>query len=159
MPTSDLNSLLSEAVSAHGQEHVARVLSELIQTDHGPTVLTIVANAGVHEIPLRFLRGEVFEASRGNWDASSEAALLSELTKLLEALARKLRARRWDRVYLIPTGHPILSVQIKAMVYRILRMNTIDLYYSSGTYFEVAIDQRAVALRAGQDTDPAGDEE
>lgn len=157
MPTSDLLPLLEQAVVARGQERVARVLIDLIGSDQEPPVLTIVANAGVHEIPPRYLRGDVYEASRGNWDASSEAALVGELTRILEALARKLRARRWERVYLIPTGHPILSVNIKSMVYRILRMNTVDLYYSSGAYFEVSIDQRAVALRAGHGVEAGGD--
>ena len=90
---------------------------------------------------------EVYEASRGDWDVSTEDALLRELQAILSRLVDKLRSQRWDRVYLIPTGHPVLSLQIKAMVYRILRINTIDLYHKSGNYFEVDLDQRAIALR------------
>jgi hypothetical protein len=104
---------------------------------------------GVHEIPKAYLRGEVYEASRGDWDASTEEALLLELKAILSRLANKLRSNRWKRVYLIPTGHPVLSLQIKAMVYRLLRFNTIDLYHKAGTYFEINLDQRAIALDAG----------
>ena len=124
-------------------------MNELLLPAATQRVLTIVANAGVHQIPERYLRGEVYEASRGNWDATSEAALVGELTKLLEALALKLRAQPWERVYLVPTGHPIFALQIKAMVYRVLRFNTVDLYYKAGTYFDIDIDQRAVALSVG----------
>jgi hypothetical protein len=120
-----------------------------INVSESPVVLTIVANAGVHEIPRDYLRGEVFEASRGDWNASTEEALLLELKAILSRLANKLRSGRWERVYLIPTGHPVLSLQIKTMVYRLLRLNTIDLYYKGGTYIEVNLDHRAIALDAG----------
>jgi hypothetical protein len=126
------------------------VLEDLLkQSVPEPAVLTIVANVGVHEIPKAYLRGEVYEASRGDWDASTEEALLLELKAILSRLANKLRSNRWKRVYLIPTGHPVLSLQIKAMVYRLLRFNTIDLYHKAGTYFEINLDQRAIALDAG----------
>jgi hypothetical protein len=131
-------------------EQVVAVLEDLLkQSVPEPAVLTIVANVGVHEIPKAYLRGEVYEASRGDWDASTEEALLLELKAILSRLANKLRSNRWKRVYLIPTGHPVLSLQIKAMVYRLLRFNTIDLYHKAGTYFEINLDQRAIALDAG----------
>jgi len=149
MPSPDLQRLLEQAIELHGTEHMTRVLNELLRPAASQRVLTIIANAGVHQIPERYLRGEVYEASRGNWDATSEAALIGELTKLLEALAEKLRSQPWERVYLVPTGHPIFALQIKAMVYRILRLNTVDLYYKAGTYFDIDIDQRAVALGVG----------
>ena len=152
MSSPDVQELLERAIAVHGAEQVSQVLNELLRATPGQRVLTIVANAGVHQIPDRYLRGEVYEASRGNWNATSEAALVGELTKLLEALAAKLRAQSWERVYLVPTGHPILALQIKAMVYRILRLNTVDLYYARGTYFDIDIDQRAVALSTGSGT-------
>lgn len=147
MKPSDLHKLLDEAVKSRGASAVAEALQGLLKPS-GPesTVLTIIANAGVHEIPRTYLRGEVYRASQGDWDASSEEALRGELNAILARLANKLRSRRWQRVYLIPTGHPVLSVQIKAMVYRLLRINTIDLYHKAGTYFEIDIDQRAIAL-------------
>lgn len=143
----DLHTLLDEAVTTAGAEQVKRVLQALIDaTSPEPATLTIIANAGVHEIPTRYLRGEVYEASRGDWQVSTAEALAVELRGILLRLASKLRSRAWGTVYLVPTGHPVLSLQIKTMVYRVLRINSIDLYYKAGSYFEVNIDQRAVAL-------------
>jgi len=144
---SDLHKLLDQALKSSGRSRLEATLKGLASDDVSKNgVLTIVANAGVHSIPETFLRGEVYEASRGDWDVSTEEALLLELRGILSRLVSKLRSRRWSRVYLIPTGHPILSIQIKALVYRVLRLNTIDLYYKQGSYFEVDLDQRDIAL-------------
>jgi hypothetical protein len=147
---SDLHRLLDEALKTTSADHVVAALEGLVAPSRSQVgVLTIIANAGVHEIPHAYLRGEVYEASRGDWDASTEEALLLELRGILSRLVDKLRSERWNRVYLIPTGHPVLSLQIKAMVYRLLRFNTIDLYYKAGTYLEVNLDQREIALAKG----------
>lgn len=147
MKPDDLHKLLDEVLKTTDSQHVEAALENLLTLSvPEPAVLTIVANAGIHEIPAGYLRGEVYEASRGDWDVSSEESLRLELTAILSRLAGKLRSGRWKRVYLIPTGHPVLSLQIKAMVYRLLRLNTIDLYHKAGIYFEVSLDQRAIAL-------------
>ncbi|MGA8433085.1 MAG: hypothetical protein WB729_24905 [Candidatus Sulfotelmatobacter sp.] len=147
MKDSDLHNLLDKAVESSGTVRVVAALEGLaVAVAPEEHVLTIIANAGVHTIPQSFLRGEVYEASRGDWNASTEEALLSELSRILSEVVNKLRSKNWKRVYLIPTGHPVLSLQIKAMVYRILRLNTIDLYYKAGSYFEIDLDQRAIAL-------------
>jgi hypothetical protein len=143
----DVHKLLDDVLKSRSAEQVVAALEGLRKNIAvEPTVLTIIANAGVHEIPQLYLRGDVYEASRGDWDASTEEALLLELKAILSRLASKLRSQRWSRVYLIPTGHPVLSLQIKSMVYRLLRFNTIDLYHKAGAYFEVNLDQRAIAL-------------
>jgi hypothetical protein len=54
----------------------------------------------------------------------------------------------WRKVYLVPTGHPVVSMQIKTLVYRVLRMNTIDLVYLNGVYYTLDLDQREVAIAA-----------
>jgi len=151
---SDLHRLLDDVLKSRESEKVLAALENLLKDDASEAkVLTIVANAGVHRIPEAYLRGEVYEASRGDWDASTEEALLLELKAILSRLVDKLRSGRWKRIYLIPTGHPILSLQIKAMVYRLLRYNTIDLYYKAGIYIEVNLDQRTIALEAGEGAD------
>jgi hypothetical protein len=150
MQQNEIHKLLDEALKTSGAERVVAALEGLVTPDASEVgVLTIIANAGVHEIPQAYLRGEIYEASRGNWDASTEEALMLELRAILSRLVDKLRSAQWSRVYLIPTGHPVLSLQIKTMVYRLLRFNTIDLYHKAGTYFEVDLDQRAVALDEG----------
>lgn len=151
MNRTDLQTLLDEAVAATSAEQVADTLRRFLEIiPDEPETLTIIANTGLHEIPASYLRGEVYPASRGDWQVSTKEALLKEMTAILSRLATKLRSRSWKRVYLIPTGHPVLSLQIKSMVYRVLRINSIDLYYKAGTYFEVDIDQRAVALKSDE---------
>lgn len=149
MQQENLHKLLDEVLQTRDVEDVKAALGSLLnQSGAERKVLTIIANAGIHEIPRRYLRGEIYEASRGDWDVSTEEALLLELKAILSRLARKLRTGSWERVYLIPTGHPVLSLQIKTMVYRVLRLNTIDLYHKAGSYFEVNLDQRTIALEA-----------
>ena len=146
MKDDDLHKLLDRAIKVSGSSRAEEALRDLVSDESGEAILTIIANAGVHRVPAAFLRGEVYEASRGDWDVSTEEALLAELNEILAHLVAKLHSRHWTRVYLVPTGHPILSIQIKALVYRVLRINTTDLYYKNGSYFEVELDQRAVAL-------------
>jgi hypothetical protein len=142
----DPHIVLDEVLQKTSPDQVLEVLNSMLRPSAPDYVLTIISNAGVHEIAKAHLHGEVYEASRGNWDASSESLLVSELRGILSELVKKLRSKQWKRVYLIPTGHPVLSLQIKAMVYRVLRLNTVDLYYKAGTYFEVDLDQRAIAI-------------
>ncbi len=121
MKVSELRKLLDQAVQSSGNDRVVAALENLAATDQPEKgVLTIVSNAGIHSIPEAFLRGEIYEASRGDWDVSTEEALKTELTRILARLVIKLHRGHWRRVYLIPTGHPILSLQIKTMVYRVL---------------------------------------
>src|ERR1700674_4726274 len=104
MPQSDLHRLLDEALKMKGTAPVEAALEGLLASGEPESqALTIIANAGVHEVPSAYLRGEVYEASRGDWDASTEEALSIELRRILSQLAKKLRSRRWDRIYLIPT--------------------------------------------------------
>lgn len=54
-------------------------------------VLTIVANAGVHRVPDRYLRGEVFVASQGNWATDTNEDMNREVREILVKVARKLK--------------------------------------------------------------------
>ena len=143
----DLTSLLDIAVESAGTERVAEVLTSLARRETLTDTLTLVSNAGVHTIPGSYLHGDIYEVSRGDWTASTSAEVHEELTRLLRALAHKLRSRPWRQVYLVPTGHPILTVNVKLLVYRLLRINTIDLYYRAGQYIEVHIDHRRLSLQ------------
>lgn len=141
-----LTELLARAVDAAGRDEVANALTALVERQTAIDTLTLIANAGVHTIPEPYLRGEVFEVSRGNWTANTSDEVHEELTHLLTGLAAKLRSRPWKQVFLVPTGHPILTLNVKLLVYRLLRINTIDLYYKSGTYIDVHIDHRRISL-------------
>ena len=152
----DLNSLLDTAVGAAGADRVAEVLTSLARRETLTDTLTLIANAGVHTIPDRYLHGDIYEVSRGDWAVSTPAEVHEELTRLLQGLAHKLRSHPWRRVYLVPTGHPILTVNIKLLVYRLLRINTMDLYYRAGQYIEVHIDHRRLSLQTESDGDTCG---
>jgi hypothetical protein len=146
-----LAQLLDLCVAQRGAEQTEHVLRALLEPPGGPEadrVLTIIANVGVHEIPSEHLRGQVYAASQGNWSAATEEDLRAEVVRILLGVAAKLKERPWQTIYLVPTGHPIVSMQIKTLVYRALRINTIDLAYLNGTYFTVQIDQREIALMA-----------
>lgn len=146
MTDAELAELVSKAVAAVGYERVSEQLAPLVPSESESRTLTLVSNAGVHTIPPEYLRGEVFEVSRGSWAAETPEEVHSELRDLLSGLARKLRSRPWRKVFLIPTGHPILTIHIKLLVYRLLRINTIDFYYRSGEYIEVELDHREISL-------------
>src|ERR1035441_8437093 len=81
-----LHELLDEVLKTRDSEEVVVALENLRgQNAPEATILTIIANAGVHEIPKAYLRGEVYEASRGDWDAKTEEALLLELSRILRS--------------------------------------------------------------------------
>jgi len=142
----EVDNLVRFAIAAVGRDKLIEGLSSLASTGHHQRTLTLISNAGVHTIPKEYLRGEVYEVSRGNWTASTADEVKEELTRLLTDLARKLRSNAWQTVYLVPTGHPILTMNVKLLVYRLLRLNTIDIYYREGTYLEVQLDHRRIAL-------------
>jgi len=149
MSSRELAHAVEAAVASCGERKVTTLLQGLVRDDDiDELVLTVVGNTGVHEIPSEYLRGIVYSASHGNWSAHGKDSVVRELTRILTKLVRQLRSRPWKRVYFIPTGHPVLSSHIKTMVYRILRLNTIDLYYKDGEYLEIDIDHRELAIDA-----------
>ena len=146
-----LEHLLDQCVSKLGEEAVEKALQLLVADESGPDasqVLTIVANAGVHTIPESYLRGEVYVASRGNWRVDNDETLNSQVSQILTGVARKLKERQWRRIYLIPTGHPAVSMNIQLLVYRAIRLNTIDWVYINGEYYLLTIDQSEISIGA-----------
>jgi hypothetical protein len=107
------------------------------------SALTIIANEGLHKIPPRFIHGELYIATSGNLVFSSPDRIVRQFKNVLSKVKAKLLEKRWKKIYLIPTGHPTLSLQIKSLVYHALRMDTIDLFYSGGKYFELSIARRS----------------
>ncbi|KUM05050.1 hypothetical protein Cv017_11220 [Chromobacterium subtsugae] len=58
----------------------------------------------------------------------------------------KLMERSWKRIYFIPTGHPIISLQIKLLIYQVTRLNSIDLLYLDGNFVDVDMNIRELEL-------------
>ena len=144
---SDLNRLLSQI----GHKRACQILEEhYANTNLAEDILTIVVNRGVHHMPKEYAIGEVFYASDGNLDFSSNASIHSEHERVLSRVAQKLKSKKWNQVNLIPFGPNTLSMQIKLLVYRITRIETKDLFYAgSGKYLWLEIRQRDVIVDSG----------
>jgi hypothetical protein len=86
---SALQGLLNQAIAEHGASRVKGALTSFI-VDSRRNVLTIVANQGSHKIPGKYLRGEIFVASKGNLDLSSRSKIESIFIRILRRLNTKL---------------------------------------------------------------------
>ena len=141
--------LVEKCCSQVGKTRIKSILeNQLKRTSRQKTPLTIIANEGLHKIPERFLHGEIYVASKGNFDLSNRISIIRQYAVALARLQRKLNEHPWDGVFLIPTGHPTFALQIKNLVYHVLRIDTIDLFYAGGKYYELEI-KRASFLKQG----------
>lgn len=143
-----INNLLQEYSYKEIETELQAQGNNNIQSEN---ILTIVANAGVHQFPKEYLHGEIYEASHGNFKELSLECITNEMQSVLKKLNDKLNEKLWDKIYLMPTGHPVISANIKSFVYRVRRLNTIDILYINGKYFEVSIDHRHFAIEENKD--------
>ena len=144
---SDLNRLLSKI----GHKKACHILEEhYTNSALAENILTIIVNRGVHYLPNEYAIGEVYYASEGNLNFSSDASVHSEHERVLSGVSNKLKSKKWNQVHLIPFGPNTLSMQIKLLVYRITRIETKDLFYAgSGGYLWLDIRQRDVIVDSG----------
>ena len=114
-----------------GEEKACDILREhLEQEGRGDKdVLTIVVNKGVHHLPEKNLRGTVFYASEGNLDFSSARSVEKEFDGILEDVTRILKKRNWKQVFVLPFGPCALSMQIKLLIYRITRIESVEIFH------------------------------
>ncbi len=125
--TSDL---IDRYIKMFGTDTLEEELLRQIETEErGENVLTIVANEGVHPLPENFIMGEIFTVTHGNLDYSSPEIIKSQFRDALSLLSVKLRSQNWNRVFLMPFGPSVLSMQIKLLVYRINGIETVDLFH------------------------------
>ena len=145
-----ISNLLNEALERIGEDRLAEELLKLssIEADTGEQTLTIVANEGIHHLPIDLARGEVLVASKGSLDFSSNESINREFTKILKNIAQKLKEREWEKIYLIPFGPSNLSMLIKLLVYRVTHIETIDLFYIDSQYREVHIKLRQLIIES-----------
>ncbi|MAZ33490.1 MAG: hypothetical protein CMO06_10130 [Thalassospira sp.] len=137
---------LDKLISDIGYEEAARIL-EGYSNQKREEILTIVSNKGVHHLPDSLMRGEVVYASSGNLDFSSIDRVREQYVDILKMLSFELKKKKWDKVYVVPFGHTTLSMQIKQLVYRITRLETVDVFYSKEFgYRDLTIDQRALIV-------------
>jgi hypothetical protein len=145
MNMESLSKLLSQSVETLGTERIEEILREALDAhENQSNSLTIIANSGMHEIPNRFIHGELYIASSGNLNFDTKESITEEYKKILVDLKKKLLEKEWKRVYLVPTGHVTLALQIKLLIYHVLRIGSIDLFYSKGDYHELEIGHRSL---------------
>lgn len=145
-----MNKIVKDAVEGYiekfGEESLFRKLDSELSNNN---ILTIIANAGVHPYHSLHQRGEVFVASHGNLDFSSKETSTAEIESALLKVAKKLKEKRWNKIYLVPFGPAPLSLQIKSLVYKVLDIETTDvLHAGGGIHFDIELDPRKVAIHA-----------
>ena len=140
---------LAYLVKRLGEEKACDILREHLEQEEleEKDVLTIVVNRGVHHLPEKYLRGTVFYASEGNLDFSSARSVEAEFERVLEDVTIILKKRRWKQVFVLPFGPCALSMQIKLLVYRITRIESIEIFHlGEGQYMDLEIKQRDIIV-------------
>jgi hypothetical protein len=145
-----MNKALEDAIEDYvGRYGEKSLLRKLCTTRDETSVLTIIANAGVHPYHELHMRGDIFVASQGNLDFSSAEASADQIRQVLTKVAIKLKEKRWNKVYLVPFGPAPLSLQIKSLVHKVLDIETIDvLHAGGGVHFDIELDPRKIAIDA-----------
>lgn len=155
MPTHELTNDLIALAQKYGAQDVVRTANKLL-TPANQEHLTIIPDDALHSIPTHLISGESFVVSRKNLNAETDQTLTNELIDRLMPLEHKLRSREWRRVSLILTGHCLLSVAIKMLVYRITHIETEDIAYFSGLgYRKVSINYRDLVSSRSKNRDTA----
>lgn len=142
---------LLDLVEHLGEEKACDILREYLKRGDGQSenVLTIVVNRGVHHLPEENVRGTVFYASEGNLDFSDAGSVQKEFKKVLEDVARILKSKNWKQVFIVPFGPCALSMQIKLLIYRITRIESVDIFYlGEGAYMDLEIKQRNIIVES-----------
>ena len=140
-----------DLITKLGEEKALSILNQHVELESAESedVLTIVVNRGVHHLPENSLRGVVFYASEGNLDFSSAESVQWEFEKILKNLTHVLQSRNWRKVYVLPFGPCALSMQIKLLIYRITRIESVDIFYlGEGEYMDLKIRQRCLIVNA-----------
>ena len=103
MPSTEtLEALLVRAKALLGERGLIEALSSLMNPGVSPSEeLTIVSNAGMHNIPSAYVHGELYVASDGNLELSSQENISETYASVLQRLAAKLREKAWKKIYLI----------------------------------------------------------
>jgi hypothetical protein len=82
-------------------------------------------------------------------DFSSIAAVKRQYEEILGGLAALLKKRTWTRIYLVPFGPSTLCMQIKLLVFRVTRLETVDVFYDGrGNYADLEILQRQLIVQS-----------
>lgn len=136
----ELERSLEELVNRFGEQAVVRAVNQKSKKNKSRE-LTIVVNFGMHALPEEILCGDVFFFSEGNLDLSPKNVKDTILNLSSRAL-KFLRGKIWGKVYLVPSGHPLLVSVATLVAYRVTRINPTIVYYMDGRYNDAEFDIR-----------------
>lgn len=115
------------------------------------SVCTVIVNEGMHHIPSRVLRGDVYVYSRGPLDFSSEHNLNEQLSNYAKGLIEFLRSKKWSRVFVVISGHAVACMSVKLIVFRVTHMESEDwVFDGEGNYLLSDVIVRSQLRRSSQ---------
>jgi hypothetical protein len=98
----------------------------------------------MHAIPAHLLRGDVYTFSSGHVNLDRDSAEDS-LKGLIKQGHKYLTSSNWNKVYIIPSGHPLLVVVATLLVFRSIRVDPIVVsYFGSDGYADINTNIREV---------------
>jgi hypothetical protein len=141
----DLENLIQRFINSKGESHLENLISRYLKSNDA-NILTVVISEDTHLIPEEIICGEKYVVHKGNLDISDEETLKSQIESALLGLVKKLKEKEWNAIYFIPSGFPELCVMSKLLIYRVTRMDSIDLIYTGGgKYAEMDFDSRTIS--------------
>jgi hypothetical protein len=110
-------------------------------------VLTVICNKGVHPIPIETLPGEVFVATEGSLPIT-ENELIQSVKETLKKVATKIMELKPQKVYLVPSGLPVVLSQLQALCMQMLSKPAVILQWDrdNNKYFEINVIPRDVLV-------------
>ncbi|RJQ32809.1 MAG: hypothetical protein C4589_00310 [Peptococcaceae bacterium] len=115
--------------------------------------LVIVANKGIHPIDESKLpAGDLFYASEGNigGDPMSAESLKSDLEAITAKCASKVKSKPYRKIYIVPSGFPIISQFITSACFQITALPPVILQYdrATGEYWPFELKVRQIVANA-----------
>ena len=125
-PSESPSAELSRLVERHGIDLVKKAIKKLEKSPRRE--LTVIVNSGMHSIPEDVIRGDVFVFSEGQVDLTGDG-----IDRVLDALIKRahsfLSGGNWNKVYIIPSGHPLLVVVATLVTFRSTRIDPVIVAY------------------------------
>lgn len=134
-----------EALEINELRGIVGELQNLIQKKSPEIILTIVCNEGVHPIPFDRLPGEIYIATKGSLPMQQDE-LRNAVRDTVKAAAQKIHEVKPQKVYLVPSGLPVVLSQLQALCMQMLSKPAVILQWDreANEYFEINIIPREV---------------
>ena len=136
--------IIDSLLKDHSRRDIELAIQRAIASDVEKS-LTVVVNFGMHALPESIMRGDAFFFSEGNLNLSKEGVGLT-ITDLTKRAVKHLRKKIWNKIYIIPSGHPLLVSLCTLVIYRVTRISPIIVYYMDGEYIDAPVDIRNDAI-------------